>query len=64
MERYEMPRDEALAYFKEKGEIYKVDLIENLPEDETISFYKLGEFTDLCRGPHLYEIKKLRQLNY
>ncbi|QQK07717.1 threonine--tRNA ligase [Miniphocaeibacter halophilus] len=62
MERYEMSRDEALAYFKEKGEIYKVDLIENLPEDETISFYKLGEFTDLCRGPHLYEIKKVKAI--
>ncbi len=62
MERYEMPRDEALSYFKEKGEVYKVDLIENLPADEIISFYKLGEFTDLCRGPHLYEIKKVKAL--
>lgn len=62
MERYEMNRDEALSYFKEKGEVYKVDLIENLPEDETISFYKLGDFTDLCRGPHLYEIKKVKAI--
>ena len=62
MERYEMPRDEALSYFKEKGEIYKVDLIENLPVDEIISFYKLGEFTDLCRGPHLYDIKKVKAI--
>ncbi|MDL2311202.1 threonine--tRNA ligase, partial [Peptostreptococcaceae bacterium OttesenSCG-928-C18] len=62
MERYEMPRDEALSYFEEKGEVYKVDLIEKLPEDEIISFYKLGEFTDLCRGPHLYEIKKVKAI--
>ncbi|WP_099203088.1 threonine--tRNA ligase [Miniphocaeibacter massiliensis] len=62
MERYEMPRNEALSYFKERGEVYKVDLIENLPEDEIISFYKLGEFTDLCRGPHLYEIKKVKAI--
>ena len=44
--RYTMPRDEALEYFKEQGEVYKVDLIENLPEDEVISFYKLGDFVD------------------
>ncbi len=54
-----MSRDEALKYFEEKGEVYKVDLIENLPEDEEISFYKLGgDFTDLCAGPHLYDTKK------
>lgn len=60
MERFEMKRDEALEYFKKEGEEFKVDLIENLPEDETISFYKLGEFTDLCRGPHLYDLKKIK----
>ncbi len=58
--RTEMKRDEALEFFKEKGEIYKVDLIENLDEDEIISFYSLGEFTDLCRGPHLMETKKIK----
>ena len=62
LERYEMPRDEALEYFKDKNEIYKVDLIENLPSNEIISFYELGEFTDLCRGPHLYDIKKVKAI--
>ncbi|OZV10368.1 threonine--tRNA ligase [Tissierella sp. P1] len=60
LERYVMPRNEALEYFKEKGEEYKVDLIEHFPEDEEISFYKLGEFTDLCAGPHLYDTKKVK----
>ncbi|HSH35275.1 threonine--tRNA ligase [Schnuerera sp.] len=62
LERFVMPRDEALEYFKEKGEVYKVDLIENLPEDEQISFYKLGEFTDLCAGPHLLNTKKVKAI--
>lgn len=62
LERYEMARGEALEYFKAKDEIYKVDLIEKLPSDETISFYKLGEFTDLCRGPHLYDVKKVKAI--
>lgn len=62
LERFEMQRNEALEHFKEKDEVYKVDLIENLPEDETISFYKLGEFTDLCRGPHLYDTKKVKAI--
>ena len=62
LERFEMPRNEALEYFKERGEEYKVDLIENLPEDEIISFYKLGEFTDLCAGPHLYDTKKVKAI--
>lgn len=62
LERYEMPRDEALEYFKEKDEEYKVDLIENLPPDEIISFYKLGDFTDLCAGPHLYDVKKVKAI--
>ena len=60
MERYEMPRDEALKYFKENNEPYKVDLIENLPEDEIISFYKQGEFIDLCAGPHLRDTSKVK----
>lgn len=62
LERFEMPRNEALDFFKERGEEYKVDLIENLPEDEIISFYKLGEFTDLCAGPHLYDTKKVKAI--
>lgn len=53
LERFTMPRDEALAYFKEKEEPYKVELIEDLPQNEEISFYKQGEFTDLCAGAHL-----------
>ena len=62
LERYEMPRDEALEYFKNKNEVYKVDLIENLSPDEVISFYELDEFTDLCKGPHLYDIKKVKAI--
>lgn len=62
LERYEMPKDEALKYFSEKGEVYKVDLIENLPPEEVISFYKLGDFTDLCAGPHLYDVKKVKAI--
>ncbi|NLV87738.1 MAG: threonine--tRNA ligase [Tissierellia bacterium] len=62
LERFVMPRDEALKYFEERGEVYKVDLIENFPEDEEISFYKLGEFTDLCAGPHLYDVKKVKAI--
>ena len=53
IERFELPRDEAIALMKERKEPYKVELIEELPEGEVISFYKQGEFTDLCRGPHL-----------
>jgi len=62
MERSIMPRDEALKYFNEKDEPYKVELIENLPEDEIISFYKLGDFTDLCAGPHLMDTKKVKAI--
>ena len=54
IERFELPREEAIALMKEKDEPYKVQLIEELPEDATISFYKQGEFTDLCAGPHLF----------
>lgn len=50
--RKEIPKDEAISYFKEKGDMYKLDLLENL-EDGTISFYTQGNFTDLCRGPHI-----------
>ena len=51
--RSEKPRAEAIAYMQEKGEPYKVELIEDLPEDAVISFYTQGDFTDLCAGPHL-----------
>ncbi|MCI9450074.1 MAG: threonine--tRNA ligase [Clostridiales bacterium] len=54
LERFTLPRDEAIAFMEEKGEPYKVELIRDLPEDEIISFYKQGEFTDLCAGPHLF----------
>ncbi len=60
LERYEMDRDEALDFFEKEGEKYKVDLIEDLPEGEVISFYKLGDFIDLCKGPHLYDLKKIK----
>ncbi len=53
LERFELPRTEAIAFMEEKGEPYKVELINDLPEDAHISFYKQGEFTDLCAGPHL-----------
>ena len=53
IERFELPREEAIKLMKEQDEPYKVELIEELPEGEVISFYKQGEFTDLCRGPHL-----------
>ncbi len=54
IERFELPRAEAVALMKKAGEPYKVELIEALPEGETISFYRQGEFTDLCAGPHLF----------
>jgi len=54
IERFELPLDEAVAFMSEKDEPYKVQLIKELPEGETISFYKQGEFTDLCAGPHLF----------
>lgn len=62
LERIVVPREEALEYFRNKGEVYKVELIEDLPEDEEISFYKLGEFTDLCAGPHLLNTKKVKAI--
>ena len=58
IKQYTMPRNEAIEYFKEKNEPYKVELIEDLPEGETISFYSQGEFTDLCAGPHLMTTKR------
>ena len=53
LERFELPRAEAVAFMEERGEPYKVELINDLPEDAVISFYRQGEFTDLCAGPHL-----------
>ncbi len=53
LERFELPREEAVKFMEEKGEPYKVELINDLPEDAVISFYKQGDFTDLCAGPHL-----------
>ena len=55
-----LPRDEALQYFKDKGQDYKVMLIEDLPEEETISLYEQGDFTDLCAGPHLKSTGKVK----
>ena len=60
IKQYTMPRVEAIAYFKEKDEPYKVELIEDLPEDSVISFYSQGEFTDLCAGPHLMSTKPVK----
>ncbi len=53
LERFELPRDEALKFMEERGEPYKVELINDLPDGEVISFYQQGDFTDLCVGPHL-----------
>ena len=59
LERFELPRAQAIEFMKEKNEPYKVELIEDLPEDAIISFYKQGEFTDLCAGPHLMNTKEV-----
>ena len=53
LERFELPREEAIKFMEEREEPYKVELINDLPEDAVISFYKQGDFTDLCAGPHL-----------
>lgn len=60
VESFTLPREEAIALMKEKEEPYKVELIEDLPEDAIISFYKQGEFTDLCAGPHLMNTKTVK----
>ena len=62
IERFELPREEAIKLMKDAGENYKVELIEDLPEDEVISFYKQGEFTDLCAGPHLMSTGKVKSV--
>ena len=59
IERIVMPRDEAIKFFKNKGEHYKVEIIEDLPEDETITLYRQGNYTDLCRGPHVPSTAKI-----
>ncbi|WP_028449165.1 threonine--tRNA ligase [Chitinibacter tainanensis] len=60
VERYELSRDEAVAYFKGIGEHYKAEIIESIPADQVLSLYREGEFTDLCRGPHVPSTGKLK----
>jgi threonyl-tRNA synthetase len=60
IETYSLPREEALKYLADKGEIYKVELVRDLPEDARITFYKQGEFVDLCAGPHLLYTKGVK----
>lgn len=60
IERFTKSREEAIAYFKEKNEPYKVELVEDLPEGEEISFYSQGDWTDLCAGPHLMSVKPVK----
>ena len=62
LERYSLPRTEAIEFMKELDEPYKVELIEELPEGEEISFYKQGDFTDLCAGPHLMSTGKIKAI--
>ncbi len=62
IESYTLPRDEALAWAREAGEDYKVELIQDLPEDEIISFYKQGDFVDLCAGPHIMNTKQVKAI--
>ncbi len=60
LERFEKPREEAIAYVESLGEIYKAELIRDLPEDSIISFYRQGDFVDLCAGPHLQSTGKIK----
>nr|WP_294866846.1 threonine--tRNA ligase [uncultured Pseudogulbenkiania sp.] len=60
VERYELPRDEAIAYFRSIGEHYKAEIIESIPQGEVLSLYREGGFTDLCRGPHVPSTGKLK----
>lgn len=62
IERFELTREEAIKFLKDKGEDYKVELVMGLPEDAVISFYKQGEFVDLCAGPHLPNTKKVKAI--
>ncbi|MGN0329697.1 MAG: threonine--tRNA ligase [Kineothrix sp.] len=60
LERFTLPREEAIRYMEERGECYKVELIRDLPEDAEISFYRQGDFVDLCAGPHLMSTKGIK----
>ena len=60
IERMEMSREEAVKFFKSKGEYYKAEIIESIPSNEALSLYKQGEFVDLCRGPHVPSTSKLK----
>ena len=62
IERFELPREEAIKLMQEREEPYKVELIKELPEGEVISFYQQGEFVDLCRGPHLPSTGKVKAI--
>ncbi len=62
LERFELPREEAIKFFEDLNEPYKVELIRDLPEDAIISFYKQGDFTDLCAGPHLMSTKPVKAI--
>ena len=59
LERFELPREEAIKFMEERQEPYKVELIQDLPEDAVISFYMLGDFVDLCAAPHLESTGKI-----
>lgn len=62
LEKFTLPRNEAIEFMKQKEEPYKVELIEDLPEDAEISFYRQGDFTDLCAGPHLMTTKGIKAI--
>jgi len=62
LEHFTLPREEAIKLFEDAGELYKVELIKDLPEDAVISFYKQGDFTDLCAGPHALSTKAIKAL--
>lgn len=62
LERFELPREEAIRFMEERSEPYKVELIKDLPEDSVISFYKQGDFTDLCAGPHVESTGRVKNI--
>ena len=62
LEKFTLPREEAIKYMEEKGEPYKVELINDLPEDAELSFYRQGDFVDLCAGPHLMSTKGIKAI--
>lgn len=62
LERFELPREEAIRFMEERGEPYKVELIKDLPEGSVISFYKQGDFTDLCAGPHVESTGRVKNI--